>query len=404
MSSEAKKYRRHRRYWRILWPTMGKLIWRKFRFSAEPIPCEGAYLLIANHVTSYDPILLGKSSRKQQIYYVSSEHLFRLGWISKVISHIVDPIPRMKAASGADSVRMMLKRLKDGQAICLFAEGEQSWDGRSIGIVPSTGKMVRLSGVPLVTYRIEGGYLALPRWRRKICKGRVYGQPVKVYQPEELKRMKPEEITECVNRDIYEDAWERPKQEPVIFKGRKRAEGMETAVYLCPACRKIGALHSKKNRVFCDCGFSLEYTETCRFEPAEPFENVGEWIAWQKTALGELINAYAEESESASVDPSEIEGSGSEAIFSDEGVTLSLLDSGHEEKQLGEGRLIQYADRLEAAGHTFPCAEIEDMAMVMNRRLLISTAKEYYEIRAPKGSNLKKYLDFYELNADHGKK
>ncbi|MCR4838604.1 MAG: 1-acyl-sn-glycerol-3-phosphate acyltransferase [Eubacterium sp.] len=390
--SEEKKCRRHRRYWRILLPTMGKLIWRKFRFSAEPIPCEGAYLLITNHVTSYDPILLGKSSRKQQIYYVSSEHLFRLGWISKVISHIVDPIPRMKAASGADSVRLMLKRLKDGQAICLFAEGEQSWDGRSIGIVPSTGKMVRLSGVPLVTYRIEGGYLALPRWRKKICKGKVYGHPVKVYQPEELKRMKPEEITECINRDIYEDAWERQKQESVIFKGRKRAEGMETAVYLCPACRKIGTLHSKKSRVFCDCGFSLEYTETCRFEPAELFENVGEWIAWQKTALGELVNPR---------------GAGdvnhADAIFSDEGITLSILDTGHEEKQLGEGRLILYADRLEAAGHTFPCAEIEDMAMVMNRRLLISTAKEYYEIRAPKGSNLKKYLDFYELNADHGK-
>ena len=138
--SEEKKYRRHRRYWHILWPTVVKLIWRKFRFSAEPIPCEGAYLLITNHVTSYDPILLGRSSRKQQIYYVSSEHLFRLGWISKVISHIVDPIPRMKAASGADSVRMMLKRLKDGQAICLLRKASKAGTGGASGSCPPQGK------------------------------------------------------------------------------------------------------------------------------------------------------------------------------------------------------------------------------------------------------------------------
>lgn len=122
--------------------------------------------------------------------------------------------------------------------MCLFAEGEATWSGRSGKIFPATGKMIRRSGATLVTYRLEGAYLSDPRWSKSLHRGRIYGHPVGIYPPEKLKAMSPEEIDQLINKDIYEDAWERQKAEHIRFKSRRRAEHMETALFNVPGVRR----------------------------------------------------------------------------------------------------------------------------------------------------------------------
>ena len=75
----------------------------------------------------------------------------------------------------------------------------------------NTGKLVRNSGATLVTYRLEGNYLSAPRWGKGTRRGKINARLVGVYPPEELKKMKPDEITALINKDIFEDAWERQK-------------------------------------------------------------------------------------------------------------------------------------------------------------------------------------------------
>lgn len=74
-----------------------------------------------------------------------------------------------------------------------------------------------------MTYRFEGAFLTAPRWGKGVRKGRMRGHIVNIYTPEQLKDMSPEEITEAINRDIYEDAWSRQKQEPTVFRTRRMA-------------------------------------------------------------------------------------------------------------------------------------------------------------------------------------
>ncbi|MBR3293737.1 MAG: 1-acyl-sn-glycerol-3-phosphate acyltransferase [Oscillospiraceae bacterium] len=371
-------YGRHQKLWPLLQRTIGSWVIRKLNIRRETLEIDGPILLISNHVSAWDPLIVACCLPKKQIYFVASEHIFRLGLLTRLLNWLVAPIPRRKASLGTDTVKSCLRHLRDGHSVCLFAEGEQSWDGMNVPVFPATGKLVKSCGATLVTFRIEGGYLSLPRWGKGVRRGLVQVYPVGIYPPEQLKTMSGEEINALINRDIAENAWQRQRQQPIAFRGRRRAEGLETALYLCPRCRHISSLHSRGDRVFCDCGFSLRYTEIGFFEPKEPFESIAEWERWQRSALPEQL--------------SKTDG----LLFSDAPAVLSRIDAGHRDELVGSGELQQYKDRLCCAGREFPLAAIRYMAMVQANLLLIGCEDGYYQIRAKGRMNLRKYLEVWK--------
>ncbi|MBQ7437943.1 MAG: 1-acyl-sn-glycerol-3-phosphate acyltransferase [Oscillospiraceae bacterium] len=372
-------YRRHVWIYRFLSVLVRPVLRAKFNLSGEKLQADGPFLLVSNHVTGWDPLLVGVCLGGRQAYFVASEHIFRLGLLTKVLHWLLAPIPRRKASTGMDTVKACLRHLHAGHSVCLFAEGEQCWDGRTDPIFPATGKLAKSSGAALVTFRLEGGYLSLPRWGKHICRGAVHGHPVGVYSPEELKKLTPQEINALIERDIAEDAWERQRQRPVRYRGKRRAEGMERALYACPGCRRIGTLRTDRDRVFCPCGFERRYTEYGFFEPREPFETLADWDLWQR----ELLRArdFAHEGD---------------LLFQDEGLELKRIQSDHREELLALGTLRQFEDRLDCADWRFPLPEIRSMAMVQTHLLLFSSGGNYYQLRSSTGVNLRKYLEIWK--------
>ena len=215
------------RFWRLLTRLTGRVWARKYRYTFDRIEVEGPYLLIANHACNSDPILVGTANPDQPLAFVGSEHLERLGFLTRLLNRCFTLIPRSKASSGLQSAKQILKVLKQGQPVLLFAEGDCTWDGVSGKIFPATGKLAKLARVPLVTFRLEGNYLMKPRWARKRRKGPVRGRVVRVYSPEELGTMSPEAVNEAVDRDLYTDAPETARQSGAVYRSRARAEGLE---------------------------------------------------------------------------------------------------------------------------------------------------------------------------------
>ena len=370
------KYRRHQIIWRFLFNPVRAFIKGKFNVKNDQLNVDGPCLIIPNHVTSWDPLLVALSLKNKQAYFVASEHIFRLGFLSKLLVWMVEPIARRKASMGTDTVKACLRHLKDGRSVVIFAEGDATWRGESGHVFPATGKLAKTSGASLVTFRIEGAYLSLPRWGKGIRKGRVYAHPVNVYSPEQLKAMSPAEINEAINRDIYENAWDRQLTEKISYKGSNTAEGMETALYICPQCKKIGGLKGRGNKIECTCGFVREYTDTGLFFEPEPFENVAEWDKWQLERLTALDFEHGKE------------------LFSDPDMILTKVSTDHSEQELCKGTLVQYEDRITCGEYSFELKEISNMAMVQANRLLFSYKDEYYEIFAEKTACLRKYLAY----------
>ena len=368
---------RHRLLWRICYTLAHHPICVSFHLTHDNAEAEVPCLVISNHVTDFDPILLAMSFPHTDLYFVASEHLFRKGWISRFLYWAMEPISRQKGSQATDTVKACLRHLKEGHSVCIFAEGDATWDGRSTEVFPSTGKLARLSGAALLTYRLEGGYLSKPRWSRTMRRGAVYGHAVHLYMPEELRRMRPEEITQAINRDIQEDAWARQKENPVLFRGKKLAECLETALFLCPRCRGLGTLRSKGDRLYCSCGLELRYLETGSFDPPEPFENLAQWEDWQQAELKTL------------------KASPGESLFSDDEVQLTVIEPGHKEKRLGKGRLSLYGDSLRFENRSFSFSQIGSMAMVQKHLLLFRYGDTYYELRSDQWINFRKYLSWW---------
>ena len=354
----------------LLWHLARKPAQWLFAFRCDRDEEKVPTLIISNHVTNYDPILVALSFPGRRFHFVASEHLFRMGLVSKVINYICEPIARRKGVSGGDTAMAILRKLKEGKNVGLFAEGETTWDGETGPVVAATGRMAKMSGCRLLTYRLEGAYFTAPRWGKGIRRGKMYGRIVGVYSPEQLKAMSKEEVQAAIERDIYEDAHKRQKENPVAYGKRRLAEGLPTVLFQCPACEKMGKLSAKGNILRCGCGNSWEFTPFGNFKTAAPFETVQQWDTWQRQSLQ----------------------ADTVARMRDTGATLSILGGDHQQQKLGKGDLVLKDDVLTCAGQSFYLEEISTMALITTRRMLFTVGNAYYEVVMDKPCCLRKYL------------
>lgn len=378
------RYITHVRIYMFVKKLLGGLLARIYHFNADKASVSATpYLVIANHVTNYDPILLGIAFDKH-MYFVAGEHLYRGNPIMRLATRLFSPISRIKGKSGATTTIKILKTLKSGANVCLFAEGNTTFNGVTDPVSASTGKLAKISGATLVTYRIEGAYLAFPRWGRGLRSGPVSGRIVNIYSPDKLQTMTVSEVTDAINSDIYEDAFERQAESPKVYPGKRLAERLELALYICPKCMQIGTLKSVGNTFFCKCGFSARFTETGFFNGKDlPFTTVSEWDAWQDAHLTILAEQLPEE-----------------PLFRDKNFVLKRVLDTHKAVTETRGMLSMSAYELVCGDRRFPINNISGMAIHGPANLVFNVGRDYYELRPTTPQCARKYYTFYNKLKD----
>lgn len=374
-------YRKHVRVYEGLRPLVIPLFRRLFALQSVPLPPDvpTPYLVLSNHNTDLDPVLVG-ASFPRHMYYVSSEHVLRRGLGAWLLKRFFAPIARQKGGTDAAAAMAILRKLRGGANVCLFAEGNRSFNGRTGPMFTATGKMIRAAGCTLVTYRLEGGYFTSPRWSYTLRRGRMKGYPVRIYTPEQLRAMTPEQINVAIARDLFEDAYVRQEAEHIPFRGKRLAEGLETALFLCPQCGRAGTLRTADERIFCDCGLSVVYDEQ-GFLHDGPFATVTAWDDWQLTRLDTLIRPGA-------------------PVFCDTAdVTLChITQSGL--VPLAQGKPCLYPDALRVGDTVLPLGDISDMALVGRSTPVFTWDGRPMQLSVPKGFCGRKYLLLYQYLRD----
>ena len=369
---------------RFLKCTIGGLACRFLGFSSACYaPAAGPMLIVSNHNADLDPVFLSMAFQ-EHMYFVASEHIFRWGFWSRLIVALFDPISRSKGMTDARAALQILRRLKNGSNVCLFAEGNRSYSGVTGPIFAATGKLARASRASLVTYRIRGGYLATPRWALTRRHGPVHGELVQVYSPEQLRAMTDEQVNAAIAADLYEDAFERQACDMQPYTGKRLAEGVEYALYLCPCCGGIGTLHGEGDTLVCrGCGLRARYTEYGFFEGEDaPFSNMRDWDAWQDAELSRRMEQAAETPE--------------RTFFSDPEQTLLLIDQAHGSRRVDRGTLSVNMRTLSVGKTAFPLENIADMAVCGRGKLVFSSGAEQYEISSKPPCCGRKYTAFLQ--------
>ncbi len=228
-------------FYQLIMLLVGKPIRYLFRLkpvNALAVPRSGGGILLSNHVTLFDPIWIYDALRRP-VYFVATEELFRGRFLGGLIRWF-GAFPKRKAASDLKTMKNMMQVLKAGGLLGLYPEGVRTWDGTNGPLIPTIARLIRRMKVPVYTCRLEGGYLAWPRWAAKWRR-----IPVRMVFNRLYARGDIPDTDQQILSDIAREIEIRDYQLP-IGGSRHRfaglAAGLPKVLYRCPNCHTVEGL------------------------------------------------------------------------------------------------------------------------------------------------------------------
>ena len=336
----------------------------------EALPRRQPFLFLANHSGFFDPPIMVRAAG-EAVTILATESNFREGPIGRFFVHF-GAVPKMKYTADARAI-ITLKRWADaGAHVGLFPEGERTWDGRRLPLVPGIEKLVRLLGLPLVTMRIYNGFRQSPRWAPRLRRGRIH---VELDPPRQFdRRTPPAEIKRYLEERITVDALGEPRF-PVA--GGALAQGIANVAWACPRCYLIDGLQELGSQLRCR-GCAARWGVDCdgRLRGRDGAASY---------TLPQVVDRIRAHYAAAPGAP------GRDPLPASEPMTLLDIRP-RQPRVVGRGRLRLTRDELLVEGEQpwqLPVHQAEAITVDMRRRLTLRAGQRYLEAVIPHESVLK---------------
>jgi 1-acyl-sn-glycerol-3-phosphate acyltransferase len=140
----------------------------------ENIPASGPVLICCNHLSAWDPPVVGCAATRQ-VYFMAKQELWRIPVLRTVISALgAFPVDRQRA--DLSSVRRSLQLLEQGLAVGVFPEGTRSRTGKLGPLRTGGAKLALRTGAVVVPMAIVGPYRLFRPLRVRIGKPLYFGR------------------------------------------------------------------------------------------------------------------------------------------------------------------------------------------------------------------------------------
>lgn len=160
----------------------------------DNIPGAGAAVLLSNHTSFLDSIILG-AFPKRHIWFMAKNSELRNPLLTWAIRH-ARGFPVRRYTIDTQAVRNAIRIVQQGHILGIYPEGERTWDNRLLPFKRGTMRLVLALGKPVIPVGISGSYALMPRWESSIER-----TPVKVRIGETL-TLPHIPIPQQTNRDI----------------------------------------------------------------------------------------------------------------------------------------------------------------------------------------------------------
>jgi 1-acyl-sn-glycerol-3-phosphate acyltransferase len=127
------------------------------------IPLHGPVLLVANHQSFFDPLLVGLASPRQA-YSLARKTLFvgSFGTLIRSLKAIELDIESV----GKDGLKIILSYLERGEAVVVYPEGTRTDTGKMGPLQPGVQLLIKRTKCTVVPVGIAGAFEAMPWWSK----------------------------------------------------------------------------------------------------------------------------------------------------------------------------------------------------------------------------------------------
>ncbi len=160
---------------------------------SENFPMSGGVLLCSNHISNWDPPLVGVNTSRP-VHFMAKEELFRKFFLRKLFTSL-HAFPVKRKAKDTSALRTSLKLLEDGHVLGIFPEGTRSKDSTLGKGRVGAGYFALKSNAQVVPCAIIGPYKAFKPVKL------IYGKPIDMltYRKE---KMSPEDVSQIIMKHI----------------------------------------------------------------------------------------------------------------------------------------------------------------------------------------------------------
>jgi acyl-[acyl-carrier-protein]-phospholipid O-acyltransferase/long-chain-fatty-acid--[acyl-carrier-protein] ligase len=137
---------------RVIGGILASSIYRVKTFGRENLP-EGGFLLLPNHMSYVDAVVL-QLACPRPIRFVVHESIYRIKWLNPIF-RLIEAIP-ISSIHAKDAVRKAVERIRAGEIVCIFPEGELSRTGVLIKLRKGFELVARLAEAPTVPVWLDG--------------------------------------------------------------------------------------------------------------------------------------------------------------------------------------------------------------------------------------------------------
>jgi 1-acyl-sn-glycerol-3-phosphate acyltransferase len=176
----------------------------------ENMPRNGPLLVVSNHLSVSDPVLLGVGLSRR-ITFMAKEELFR-NWFTSYFVHSFGAFPVYRGRTNRDALRQADQVLRQGKVLAMFPEGKRSRVGSMQVALPGSALIAWHNKATILpigitgTEKIKGlGWI----WSRPKISF-VVGQPFEL--PDYGKALKKEQLNEYTDIIMYHIAELLPKK------------------------------------------------------------------------------------------------------------------------------------------------------------------------------------------------
>ncbi len=259
---------------------------------------EGPIVVLGNHPSYLDPIVVERLTHGRPVNFVTGEFLFR----SKIWGHLFKlggAIPKKQFVVDTCAVKAMMKVLKRKGVLAIFPEATRFVDGKSITFDDGVAKLIKKNNAAIYVCSSHGAYLTYPRWTQSGVRiGKVTAEFTQKIPASKVAEMTVEDIQRFILDSLDYNENDYAREVNPTHKSKKLASGLQNVAYACPKCHKEFSMVFDEQKggdlITCSsCGNQVRMLPNGLLTKVEEtdviFDDLHQWTLWERENTAKQI-------------------------------------------------------------------------------------------------------------------